>query len=364
MTEHIHGKGDVIGKRYRIQRFIGEGGMQEVYKATDLTFDRFVAVKAPKNSSAARRFDRSARLSARVNHPNVAKTLDYVETKERAYLVEEFIEGENLQVRLEQEFFYLDPYLAAHVFHHLAKAVAASHHAKVVHRDLKPSNIMVSDDAELSIVKITDFGIAKMAGEEIAGAVEAKHENSITGSKTVIGAVPFMAPETFNTPRKVSYPADVWALGAILYALCSGQPPFGSGLPAIAGILGTGMPDKPSHFGRALLAPVIDDLWGLIRQCLNREAAERPSADDLVSICASLCYSTARRGVGRVASYKQGSGEWGFIHVPNEEDVFFHISGYYGPMKPQRGALVNFACFPGDPRRRAFPVLPVKEEEP
>ena len=89
--------GQIVADRYTIDRVIGEGGMQIVYAAHDDTLERSVALKVPKDASAARRFHESAVLSARVNHPNVASTLDYFEDSERFYLVEELIEGEDLR---------------------------------------------------------------------------------------------------------------------------------------------------------------------------------------------------------------------------------------------------------------------------
>src|SRR5471030_2444798 len=91
-----HKAGDLIATRYEVIDFIGEGGMQFVYLANDLVLDRMVALKTPKNASAAKRFSRSAVVAAKVNHPNVAKTLDYVEEAERAYLIEELVHGSDL----------------------------------------------------------------------------------------------------------------------------------------------------------------------------------------------------------------------------------------------------------------------------
>src|SRR5262249_51624294 len=159
----------------------------------DLVFNRRVALKVPKNPSAEKRFARSARVSAKVIHSNVAATYDYFDFGPKSYLFEEFIDGQTLWDRLDVDFEMLDPHLAAHVIHPRAKGVAASHHAGVFHRDLKPSNIMVSRDPGLRSVKITDFGIAKMAEEEIADAF--KDKESTTGSQTVMGALPYMAPE-------------------------------------------------------------------------------------------------------------------------------------------------------------------------
>jgi serine/threonine protein kinase len=154
MATRIHRPGDSIQDRYRIEELIGEGGMQEVYQATDLALERIVCIKAPKHPSAKKRFSRSARMSARVTHPNVAKTLDFLPDTNREYLVEEFVRGTDLQQRLDLEFDLLDPHLAAHLIHHVAKGVEASHRAGVIHRDLKPSNIMVSSDPGMREVRV------------------------------------------------------------------------------------------------------------------------------------------------------------------------------------------------------------------
>ena len=121
--------GDLIGGRYEIERYIDEGGMQFVYAATDKLANRVVALKTPKNKSATKRFRRSAIVAAKVNHPNVAKTLDYIREGDQRYLIEELIVGTDLSKALLRRTLFLDPYLVAKVFHHLAKGLAAAHHA-------------------------------------------------------------------------------------------------------------------------------------------------------------------------------------------------------------------------------------------
>ena len=145
--------GDVIGGRYEISRYIDAGGMQFVYAARDRLTGRLVALKTPKNPSATKRFRRSAVVAARVNHPNVAKTLDYLKVGDQRFLIEELIEGADLSKALLRQTKFLDPYLAAKVLHHLAKGVAAAHHAGVVHRDLKPTNVMVVGGYSLTELK-------------------------------------------------------------------------------------------------------------------------------------------------------------------------------------------------------------------
>jgi eukaryotic-like serine/threonine-protein kinase len=359
MANTIHKPADVIAQRYKVLKYIGEGGMQEVYSAIDVAFDRVVALKVPKNKSAKKRFKRSAEVSARVNHPNAARTLDYILVGDTNYLIEEFIDGTDLQARLNTEFYFLDPHLAAHLFHHVVKGVAAVHHVQVFHRDLKPSNIMVSPDAGLEIVKVTDFGIAKMAEDEIEEAIIAG-EDSITSSQTVVGALPYMAPEMFTRPREASLSADIWSLGAILYHLLVGERPFGAGLQAIPKILAANVPPRASVLGpSSQFRPLVDVLWSIVHSCLQLDPEARPTADALVSIMAQVCYSSANRQTGWISSYRHGFGQWGFITSPSGESVFFHKQSYYGsPITI--GDRVNFASFPGHPRTRAFPVLPLK----
>ncbi|HEU5122592.1 MAG TPA: serine/threonine-protein kinase [Verrucomicrobiae bacterium] len=366
MTNRIHAVGDVIASRYKINKFIGEGGMQQVYKAIDSAFARPVVVKVPKNPSATKRFRRSAEVSARVVHPNVAKTLDYFETEETFYLVEEFINGADLQLRLNTEFYYLDPHLAAHIIHHLAKGVAACHHVDVFHRDLKPSNVMVSQDPSMSVLKLTDFGIAKMAEAEIGQAIEGSdlgkgETETITSSQTVVGALPYMAPELLLDSKNTTKSADIWSLGAILFYLLSGEKPFGSGLAVIAKIVQQGLPSKAGVYKRESLQfkPLLDELWHIIEGCLQKDANKRLTADQLVARLSQICYSTAEREVGYIYNYQVNRSPWGFIKTQNSEDYFFHRESFYGD-KPDDGIPVNFAGFTGNPRGRAFPVTPLK----
>lgn len=357
MSAHVHKAGDVLRGRYRIDGYLAEGGMQQVYLATDLSFNRNVALKVPINPSAEKRFARSARMSARVNHPNVAKTLDYFEDGGKFYLIEEFIDGLNLGETFKKTFLYLDPHLAAHLIHHLAKGVAASHHADVLHRDLKPSNIMVSKDANLQEIKITDFGIAKLAEEEIAQNIE--NESSLAGSKTLVGALPYMAPEVIEDHKNAGKPADIWALGAMLYFFLAGQPPYGIGLTAVPGILAAAPPARPPLLANAKqFFPLTDELWDILVGCLRKKAGDRPTANEVVQQCSQLCYSEAPRQFGVVEAFRFGPTSYGSIRADNGASIFFHADSAYSPSRLSKGQRVNFASFPGSPSPRAFPVLP------
>ncbi len=359
MNPRLHSPGDTLHGRYRIDAYLAEGGMQQVYRATDLSFDRSVALKVPMNSSAEKRFARSARMSARINHPNVAKTLDYFEENASFYLIEELIEGINLSAGFKEIFTFLDPHLAAHLLHHLAKGLAASHHADVCHRDLKPGNVMVSNNANLSEIKITDFGIAKLAEEEIAQNIN--DEASITASQTLVGALPYMAPEIIEDHKVASKPADVWAIGAMLHFFITGEPPYGFGLPAVPKILDAIPPAPPPFFANAKqFHPLKDELWAVLTRCLSKAPSARPTANELVEMCSTLCYSSAPRTCGVIDGFRYNSGSYGTITADNGRSVFFHADSAYSAARLSKGQRVSFASFPGTPLPRAFPVLPIR----
>ncbi len=357
MTNILHQAGNVIGGRYEIAGDIGQGGMQEVYRAHDKLLSRAVALKVPKSNSAEKRFKRSAVLSGRINHANVAKTLDYLEEKGRFYLIEELIEGCDLSTLLAKYIPSLDPYAVARALHHLAKGLAASHHVDVVHRDLKPSNVMVLGGPSLTTFKITDFGIAKMAEKEIGDAVEGGSAG-LTASQTALGALPYMAPEMIDDLKKAGKPADIWSIGAMALELLTGNRPFGQGYKAVPAIMNARLPAFPQSIAsNAQFATLGKEIYDLAARCMKKEPQERITADQLVSACEQLCYSVASREFGTIKSINYG--KHGFIGSddPTKPDVFYHVESIYGTKSVSVGQKVWFSRFPGSPRERAFPVV-------
>lgn len=351
--------GDVIDDRYRVENYLAQGGMQYVYVALDKTTGRKVALKTPKNASARKRFRRSALVAARVNHPNVAKTLDYIEDNGMTFLVEELIEGSDLKSALMSRSDFVDPYLVARVFHHLAKAVAAAHHTGVVHRDLKPTNVMVVGGYNVESLKVTDFGIAKMAGAEMEEAIEGGDE-TLSASATAVGALPYMAPEAIDTPETVGLPSDIWSLGAMMFHLLSGQFPFGSGLRAVPKIMAAELPNVSSFVtSKNQFRPLAKEILNIIGSCLRKDPTERPSADALVELCNALCYTVSERSIGRVYEFRHNA--WGFIRGP-EGDVFYHKNSVYGPL-PVKGDDVLYSCYESEQSPRALPVVKLKKAE-
>lgn len=357
MSGILHTEGEIVGGRYLVEAYIGAGGMQEVYRALDQLLGRPVALKAPKTESAEKRFKRSAVVSARVNHVNVAKTLDYLEENGGCHLIEEFVDGADLAAILKQNPHIFDPYLAAQVFHRLARGLAASHHAGVIHRDLKPSNVMVVGARLFRDAKITDFGIAKMAEAEIGGAVDS--EQNLTQSATALGALPYMAPEMIQSFKDADKPADIWALGAMLYEIISGQKPFGVGYKAVPAIQAAIVPPLPASItSNSQFKPLATELHEIVVSCLQKDPAGRPQADALVSMCETLCYATNLREEGKISKFTNGS--WGFIEADGGgKGVFFHVASVFGNPALKEGDRVAFVRHAGGGNDRAFPLVKI-----
>jgi serine/threonine-protein kinase len=363
--------GKVIVERYRVDDFHLEGGMQEVYRCFDLSLERVVALKTPREGVVDKRFSRGAQMGARVVHPNVAATLDYVEEGAHRCLIEEFIKGKDLGRRLTNDFTFLDPSLTAWVVHNIAKGLQAAHRVGICHRDLKPSNIMTSADGHMDIIKLTDFGIAKLAEKEIEAEIEKfeQDENTLTSSSTLLGAVPYLAPECWSDWSSTGQPADIWSLGAITCHLLLGKPPFGGGKGAImemakAQLRGQVELSPPVWFGKHKeTAQLEDELWSLVQSCLQIDPALRPKADEVVQRCESLCYSAAPRRTGVIETYPMrysngAKAKAGFIAIDGDGSAFFHVADFFSAgVKPQVGQRVNFGVAAGFPKERCSPVL-------
>jgi serine/threonine protein kinase len=210
----------VIGRtihHYEIISKIGEGGMGVVYKAHDQKLDRHVALKfLPREMSAdpdvRRRFMHEARAASALDHPNISTVHEINETPDgRLFIVMPCYDGETVRERLEQGPFELSEALKIAV--EIANGLARAHERGVIHRDVKPGNIMLCTDGQ---AKIMDFGLAKIAGA-----------SRVTQTGMTVGTVAYMSPEQ-TQGRDIDHRCDVWALGAVLYEMITGKPPFHS----------------------------------------------------------------------------------------------------------------------------------------
>ena len=200
---------------------IGSGGMGVVYKARQAALNRFVALKMVRvidggNPELLARFRSEARVVASLHHPHIVQVYNYGEHEGLPYIAMELVEGGSLADRLDGTPWR--PRTAAALLVKLAEAVQFAHERHVIHRDLKPANVLIASDAKELEVKITDFGLAKCFFE---GA------SLHTGSYAFLGTPSYMAPEQANgQTREIGPAADIYSLGAILYELLTGQPPF------------------------------------------------------------------------------------------------------------------------------------------
>lgn len=351
-------EGTVIGGRYQIRGHIGRGGMQDVYRAQDNILGLDVALKTPQAGQPNKRFKNSAHIAAKVNHHNVAKTLDYFEEGGSEYLIEEFVDGETLEQKLVR-FKYFDPHLAARVFHHLAKGIAASHRAGVVHRDLKPSNVMVTSGINVHQLKVTDFGIATLAQEVFDEVADGGGDMTHSNSGTIKGALPFMAPEMmFRQPGEhPGKPVDIWSLGAMMFKLLTGIFPFGVNFHAAVNVKNNHREPWPEFMIKNLqFAPLARELQGLVEACLTYEAGKRPSAEEVVLRCDQLCYLAVDRVEGTVNNMIQ-NGYSGFIYGAEGKAFFSKESSYGENGWPKANDRVCFSMFPGSPHPRAHPLV-------
>lgn len=204
-------------KRYEVQHRMGEGALAVVYQAFDRELGRPVALKVLKetpsfNEIACQRFQIEAHALARMAHPNVVGVYDFAEEAGHRYLVMELVTGLSFRRFLEGSAGETRRLLE--ILEGVAEGVQHAHEHGVVHRDLKPENILVADSGA---PKVADFGLARLAGSEL----------SLTATGTRQGTPHYMAPEQVDSRRgDVTPQADVYALGAILYEILSGHPPF------------------------------------------------------------------------------------------------------------------------------------------
>lgn len=242
--------GDVLDNRFKIESVVSRSGMASIFKATDLKVGQTVAVKVPfmryeSDPAFFSRFQREEEIGKKLDHPSLLKIFS-VEDKNRPYIVMEFLEGETLRAVLTSV--KIVPVgEALDIAASLCDALDYMHKNNIVHRDLKPENIMICDDGR---VKIMDFGIAKATG---------MRRITFTGFSAAMGTPDYMAPEQVKGKRGDAR-TDNYSLGAILYEMVTGQPPFeGTNPLAIMNARLIGDPVAPSRLN-ANISPQVEEI--------------------------------------------------------------------------------------------------------
>jgi eukaryotic-like serine/threonine-protein kinase len=214
---------------YRILEKVGEGGMGVVYKARDLHLDRFVAVKLLPPEKLAdpvrrQRFVQEAKSASALNHPNIIHIYDVSEADGTPFLAMEYVSGWTLTQVMARKGVALNDALKFAT--QIADALAKAHSAGIVHRDLKPSNIMVAEDG---LVKVLDFGLAKLTEPDSDDSVETLNTKLCNSPHTeegvILGTAGYMSPEQAEG-KSTDARSDIFSFGAVLYEMLSGRRAF------------------------------------------------------------------------------------------------------------------------------------------
>jgi eukaryotic-like serine/threonine-protein kinase len=266
--------GHTLDDKYFIEERMGIGGMGTVYRARHLLIDRAVAVKVlnprfVEDDAAQTRFRREAKAAGRLQHPNAVTVTDFGQTSDGyVYIVMELLLGRNLRDVLAKEA-PLDPARAVSIMLQVAAAVSAAHQAGVIHRDLKPANIFIVQNAEVpSVVKVLDFGIAKLAAESLD-----EDDPTITMVGAMIGTPRYMSPEQCNG-EELTPAADVYSLGVILYEMLTGMVPFSGSTPLAIAVKHSSDPPRPP---REINPSVPVELEQVVLHSLEKLPEDRPA---------------------------------------------------------------------------------------
>jgi serine/threonine protein kinase len=260
-----------LGFDYELLEQIGRGGMGIVYRARQRSLNRIVALKMIAKGdfaspAALARFRREAEMAAKLDHPNIVSIIEIGERQANPFLSMRFVEGDSLARYLPK--FVLSPEARgadasqaqtkiARLLATVARAVDYAHSRGVLHRDLKPSNILLDRN---DIPHLTDFGIAKMLDDE----------SQLTQTAELLGTLSYMAPEQ-AAGKPISRTADIYSLGAVLYELLTGRPPFSG---AKMDVLRQVMNDDPPQ-PRTINSIIDRDLETICVKCLDKDAARR-----------------------------------------------------------------------------------------
>ncbi len=262
--------GTVLADRYRLDELLGEGGMGKVYAAEHVLMKKRLAVKVLHRElcempDVVARFEREAMATGNIDHPNITAATDCGKLADGSlFLVLELVDGKNLRDEIAEG--PMPVSRALRIARQIASALVAAHELGIVHRDLKPENVMlISRRGEDDVVKVLDFGIAKLPPGP-------KGTAPLTRAGTVFGTPEYMSPEQ-ALGQSVDARADVYALGVITYEMLSGVRPFGG---ASEGILGQQLAKPiPPFAERAAGIPVPHQVEQVVHKLLAREVASR-----------------------------------------------------------------------------------------
>lgn len=262
--------GRVLEGRYRVDGRLGKGGMAVVYRAEDFMLGRSVALKVlhryyAEASYFQRRFKQEARAMASMDHANIVKIYDICQDDEIPFIVAEHVDGEDLGVLVsKQRDGRLEERRTRKIAAQLLEALSYAHRRGIIHRDIKPSNILMTSEG---LVKVADFGIARIVEEEVA---EEPGE--------IVGSARYMSPEQLqggeSTPQ-----SDIYSVGVLLYYCLTGSPPFSGDLKSLVGQQLNEKPVPPRRLNKSISL----HMESIILRALAKDPADRyPSAQAML----------------------------------------------------------------------------------
>nr|HNH84941.1 protein kinase [Acidobacteriota bacterium] len=275
--------GTVLDEKYRLEEKIGEGGFGVVFRGTHLSLGRAIAVKVFKprpgndNADAVERFKREGISVSRLTHPNVINVLDSgISTQGIAYMVMELLSGKSLEADLKTRTVTTLRH-CLEVIIPVCHALAEAHRLGIIHRDIKPDNIFLNQTPEGEVIKVVDFGIAKMVGDE-----GDENYRKLTMTNSLIGTPVYMSPERVAA-KPYDGRSDVYSVGIVLFELLTGRPPFERDLSGLVGLMLAHMNDAPPSICslNPQIPPIIETI---VLKTLEKNPDDRPTAKELAQL--------------------------------------------------------------------------------
>jgi TolB-like protein/Tfp pilus assembly protein PilF/predicted Ser/Thr protein kinase len=339
---------------YEILSALGAGGMGEVLKAKDTRLQRTVAIKvlpSELSSDAERRsrFEREAHAASALNHPNITTVYDIGEDDGTHYIVMELVEGKTLRELLEEGPLSTETMLPLAT--QIAEGLAKAHAAGIVHRDLKPENLMVTEDG---LVKILDFGLAKLVPQGAEEGSEAPTETRVTQQGVFLGTVPYMSPEQAAS-RPLDYRSDQFSFGSILYEMATGKRAFQK--DTLPETLAAIIEDDPEPI-RKLNEAVPVELSAIVERCLAKDPAGRyESTGDLARELKSVPETSSPWRARRRVLWGAAAIAVVLLAValgPNLRGLWDQLSTGVGPAPIESIAVLPLRNLSGDPEQEYF----------
>jgi len=302
--------GTVLGDTYRISRLIGIGGMGAIYEAAHVSAGRRVAIKMMSRELAAHpealaRFRREVKVTTELAHPNIVDVFDFgaAQTGE-PYLVMEYLEGEDLEQRLEREG-PIPLRTAVEIIKQVASALEVAHKEGVVHRDLKPGNVFLTQVADGGVfIKVVDFGISK-----VLKAATTK----LTMARAVVGTPEYMSPEqAAGRVDHVDHRSDQWALAVLGWHMLSGRLPFWK--PEVSALLNQVITEEPTPLVPELARTIPREVDKVMRRALSKKREDRyPTITAFARAFEAAALGKEARGSGAKPTLPGRKGRGGLL---------------------------------------------------